>query len=201
MNITHRGQPSLPSILACSLATLMLCFSVLVAAPLKIDEPAPDFTLKDQSGSAHTLSQYKGKIVVLEWTSPTCPFVVRHYTAKTMTSSAKAHPEVVWLTVNSSHFTKDKDNRAWAEKNGVRTVLNDSSGSVGALYGARTTPHMYIIDVKGALAYQGAIDNDPYGENAQPINYVMQAIKELKAGRRVSQADTKPYGCSVKYKR
>jgi len=169
-------------------------------ASLKLGAPAPDFTLKDQRGATVTLSALKGKTVVLEWTNPGCPFVVRHYKAKTMTQLAQANPEVVWLTINSSYFTQDADNAKWADKEGVKVVLNDASGEVGKRYGARTTPHMYVIDAEGKLAYQGAIDDDPYGEKATPLNYVAEALKALKAGGSPKVNETKPYGCSVKYK-
>ena len=165
-----------------------------------VGKPAPDFTLMDQNGQKHTLSQYKGKVVVLEWTNPTCPFVVRHYKQKTMTNLAKKHGDVVWLTLNSSYFANDKENGKWAKIEGVKTVLNDPSGKVGKAYGARTTPHMYVVDQKGNLAYKGAIDDDPYGDKKAPMNYIDQAVSSLKAGKTVAMSDTKPYGCSVKYK-
>jgi peroxiredoxin len=171
------------------------------ATALKLGELAPDFSLKDQRGQELKLSSLRGKLVVLEWTNPTCPFVVRHYKAKTMTTLAQSHPDVVWLTINSSHFTQDADNAKWADSEGVKRVLNDASGEVGQRYRARTTPHMYVIDAAGKLAYQGAIDDDPYGDKQAPLNYVAEALKALKAGAQPKVGETKPYGCSVKYKR
>ena len=170
------------------------------AAPT-VGEQAPDFTLKDQTGKVHNLKQYRGKLVVLEWTNPTCPFVVRHYERDTMTKLAAAHPDVVWLTVNSSYYTTDADNTTWAKQEGVEVVLNDARGRIGQAYGAKTTPHMYIIDPQGRLVYQGAIDDNPHFDDRKTLNFVDQALKELKAGKAVSQSSTRPYGCSVKYKR
>lgn len=203
-----QSSTSTPRVLQFFVATLLFCaplLSNIVAAPsgsstVKTGEMAPDFTLKDQSGTEVKLSSLKGKLVVLEWTNPGCPFVVRHYKAQTMTKLAKANSDVVWLTINSSHFTQDADNTTWAQKEGVKTVLNDASGKVGKLYGARTTPHMYVIDAQGKIAYQGAIDDDPYGDKESPLNYVADALKALKAGKAPSINETKPYGCSVKYK-
>jgi peroxiredoxin len=171
------------------------------SAALTIGQPAPDFTLKDHTGATHTLSSYRGKLVVLEWTNPGCPFVVRHSKAKTMSKLKEAFPDVVWLTINSSYFNTDSDSAAWAQREGVKAVLNDSAGQVGRLYNARTTPHMYVINTKGELAYQGAIDDDPYGDQKEPLNYVSEALKALKAAQAPKVSETKPYGCSVKYKR
>ena len=179
---------------------LTLCLVSFGWANPDIGKPAPDFTLVDQNGQKHTLSQYKGKVVVLEWTNPTCPFVVRHYKQKTMTNLAKKHGDVVWLTINSSYFANSEENGKWAKTEGVKLVLDDHDGKVGKAYGARTTPHMYVVDQKGNLAFKGAIDDDPYGESKAPVNYIDQAVSELKAGKPVSKSDVKPYGCSVKYK-
>lgn len=178
-----------------------LLFSSLALAEPKTGAPAPDFTLKDHQGTTHKLSQYRGKIVVLEWTNPGCPFVVKHYEKDTMTKLAAKHPEVVWLTINSSYFTQDADNAQWAKAEGVKSVLNDASGEVGKQYGARTTPHMYVVSPDGTLAYQGAIDDNPHFDARADKNYVEAAIIDLKAKRPVKTPETKPYGCSVKYKR
>ena len=118
-----------------------------------------------------------------------------------MVTLAKKHSEVIWLTIDSSHFLNQDELNAWVKKEGVKVALNDHTGKVGHAYAARTTPHMYIIDQKGVLAYQGAIDDDPYGDKKAPVNYVDQALQELKSGKKVSVAETKAYGCSVKYKR
>ena len=167
----------------------------------QLNQVAPDFSLQDLNGKTHTLSQYKGKVVVLEWTNHTCPFVVRHYKAKTMTALAQKHKDVVWLTIDSTHFAKADVLKKWAQKEGVKTLLTDASGSVGKLYAARTTPHMFVINKEGKLVYMGAIDDDPYGDKKTPKNYVDQVLTQLKNGQKVTQGHQKAYGCSVKYKR
>jgi peroxiredoxin len=168
----------------------------------EVGKPAPDFTLPDADGKKHTLSQYKGKIVVLEWTNPGCPFVKRHYTAKTFTTLAAAFgTEVVWLAVNSTHNNKPEDSKKWAKDNGLSyPTLQDPDGKIGKTYGARTTPHMFVVDSKGVLAYAGAIDADPTGKAAAAENYVQKAVAALKEGKKPAPASTEPYGCSVKYK-
>jgi peroxiredoxin len=163
---------------------------------------APGFTLEDQAGNEVSLSDYAGNIVVLEWINWDCPFVQRHYEAGTMKPLAEEYADdgVVWLAINSTHYaTQDKDGQ-WIEKyNLPYPILHDPTGEVGRAYGAKTTPHMYIVDEDGMLVYQGAIDDDPGGDKDDPTNYVRQALDELLAGEEVSTARTKPYGCSVKY--
>lgn len=165
-------------------------------------KPAPTFTLTDHNANTHTLSDYRDKIVVLEWVNPECPFVVRHYEADTMVNLANAYADrgVVWLAVNStSHFNQAK-NKAFAEKYQVPyAVLDDSSGTVGRSYDARTTPHMIVIDKAGRIAYDGAIDDDPQGRKTDKTNYVKAAVEELLAAKAVTTPETKPYGCTVKY--
>ena len=166
-----------------------------------VGEPAPDFTLVDESGNSHTLSDYQGQVVVLEWTNPECPYVVRHYDADTMETLAAEHDDgVVWLAVNSSHFNTADDSSAWKGAEGFEyATLLDSDGAVGHTYGARTTPHMFVIDAAGTLAYAGAIDDNPRGTNDAPTNYVGAAVTSLLAGEEVALSSTEPYGCSVKY--
>jgi len=172
------------------------------SAPPSIGQAAPDFSLPGSDGSNVALSSLKGKIVVLEWINPDCPFVQRHYQAGTMKKLADAYrgKGVVWLAVNSTHYMTAETSRQWVAKYGLPyPILEDQSGRVGRLYGARTTPHLFIINAAGQLVYSGAIDNDPSGANSPGINYVAQALDELLAGKSVSLAETKPYGCSVKY--
>ena len=166
-----------------------------------VGQPAPAFTLQDETGATHTLSDYAGRVVVLEWTNPECPYVVRHYTADTMeTLSSELGDGVVWLAVNSSHFNTADDSAAWKGAEGFAyPTLLDTDGSVGRLYGARTTPHMYVIDAAGTLAYAGAIDDNPRGTNDAPTNYVGAAVTALLAGDSPAVSSTEPYGCSVKY--
>ena len=173
---------------------------VAVAA---IGEPAPDFTLKDEAGKEHKLSQYKGKIVVLEWTNFGCPYVERHYKEKTMVTSAeKAGEDVVWLAVDSSTTATDADSKKWKEQYGfTHPVLLDAEGKVGKQYQAKTTPHMMVIDAEGKLRYRGAIDDDKKGEKKaeERTNYVLDVVNTLKKGEAIATPETDPYGCSVKY--
>jgi peroxiredoxin len=168
-----------------------------------VGQPAPDFTLQDERGAHHALAEYRGKVVVLEWTNPECPFVQRHYASKTMqkTLSAYAGKPVVWLVIDSSHFNTPEKSAAWKREQGFTPpVLQDASGAVGHAYAAKTTPEMYVIDTAGVLRYAGAIDDDPRGRNANAVNYVRQAVDALEAGKPVPVTTSQPYGCSVKYK-
>lgn len=167
---------------------------------------APDFVVKDQKGVEHILKDYQkqNKTVVLEWTNSNCPYVVDHYERKTMVSTYEAlkGQNVVWLAVNSTHYNKPEDSKAWQSKWGFEfATLQDPAGVVGKKYNARTTPHMIVIDSKGTVRYDGAIDDDPSDSKKQKLNYVAQAVSELNRGAPVSVATTKPYGCSVKYKK
>jgi peroxiredoxin len=167
---------------------------------------APDFTLDSFDGKKVKLSDYKGSIVVLEWFNDECPFARYHYEqAKTMIDLAKKYKDknVVWLTINSTSHTTTEANRDFAKKHNLPyPILDDRTGKVGRLYGARNTPHMFVIDKDGSIAYDGAIDSAPLGkppEGAGKINYVDKAISELLSGRKVSLPNTPPYGCTVKY--
>jgi peroxiredoxin len=163
---------------------------------------APDFTLKDQDGNEVSLSDFSGKVVVLEWINWDCPFVVRHYESGTFTKLVEKFKDqdVVWLAINTTHYaTSDKD-KEWIDKyNLPYPILSDSPGEVGKMYDAKTTPHMFIIDKTGTLVFAGGIDDDPKGESENPTNYVKNALKEVLAGSAVSVPESKPYGCSVKY--
>lgn len=162
------------------------------------------FELKSFDGKTISLADYKGKIVVLEWFNYECPFVKYHYEqTNTMVELANKYKDkdVVWLAVNStSHSTVEK-NIKFAQKHKLSyPILDDRSGLVGHSYKAKTTPHMFVIDVNGELVYEGAIDNSPMGKNKEGlVNYVDKALAELTAGKAVSNQKTKPYGCSVKY--
>jgi peroxiredoxin len=169
-----------------------------------VGKAAPAFSLVDQNGKTHTLADYSGKTVVLEWTNPGCPFVVRHYEAGTMKRVAEnaAKDDVVWLAVNSSYFTKTAESTEWAKKHGhTFPTLHDADGKVGKAYGAVTTPHMFVVNAQGQVAYEGAIDSDAWVKDAKATNYVASALADLKAKRAVAKNHVKPYGCSVKYKR
>jgi peroxiredoxin len=184
---------------AFAVATLLPLTALAQSAP--VGEPAPAFTLTDQAGQTHTLESYRGKVVVLEWTNPECPYVVRHYNADTMENGATAWgDDVVWLAVDSSNFVTPESSAAFAAAEGFSyPTLQDPSGEVGRAYGARTTPHMFVIDAEGVVRYNGAIDDDPRGRNESPTNYVNAAVTALLAGEAPEVAQTEPYGCSVKY--
>jgi len=190
--------------------TIMIVLAAMVAMPaiagdgVSVGDTAPAFTLADTAGNQVSLGDFEGKIVVLEWLNPDCPFVQRHYKAGTMKNLATRYDGegVVWLTINSTNYMDGAANAKFkAEHNLPYTILVDQAGDVGHLYGAKTTPHMYIIDGNGSLVYIGAIDDDPRGKKGEPaVNYVAVALDEILAGNAVTTAETKPYGCSVKYK-
>lgn len=181
-------------------------FGLLLAAapqPTAVGQPVPDFTAVDETGARHRLSQYRGHAVVLEWTNPDCPFVARHYEADTMEKLAKAlgAKDVVWLAVNSTHSNTPADTKTWKVEQGFAyPTLQDADGTLGHLLGARTTPHMFVIDADGVLRYRGAIDDDPSGKSEKPLNYADASVAALLASSTPDPSDTKPYGCSVKYK-
>jgi hypothetical protein len=140
--------------------------------------------------------------VVLEWTSPECPYVQRHYVDQNMQNTAASVTELgaVWLAVDSSHFNTVDASAQWKTEMGIQyPILQDTDGSVGHLYGARTTPHIYVIDAEGRLRYQGAIDDNPRGRIDTPTNYPIQVVTALVNGVQPPTARTDPYGCTVKY--
>ncbi len=192
----------------------ILCFTAALthAAGPETGSAAPDFTLKDTKGIQHSLSDFQGKFVVLEWTNFGCPFVRKHYDSNNMQSLQKKYAKkgVVWLSICSSaegkqgNFTPEKWNELIEEKGAAPTaVLLDEEGEVGRLYGAKTTPDMFIIDKQGNLVYRGAIDSIKSVDQSdiqRATNYVSAALDLTMAGKPVKNASTKPYGCSVKYK-
>lgn len=196
---------------AAALLAVALAFSSSFAADekaksAKVGEQAPDFSLQDQNGKTHKLSDYRGKIVVLEMFNQGCPYVVRHHKAKTMTSTANKYKDqdVVWLAINPTGGKTAEDNKTTAESWDIDyPILTDDTTNVAQQYGAKTTPQMYIIDKEGKLVYNGAIDNDPSADGTKgdkATNYVAKALDEVLAGKPVSTPETKPYGCNVKYK-
>jgi len=167
-----------------------------------VGRPAPQFTLENQDGVEVSLATYAGKIVVLEWTNPDCPFVQAHYEKHTMTDlAARYKPKgVEWIAINSSHDITNTADKDWATKQNIPySILNDASGTTGHAFGATNTPGMYIIGKDGKLLYRGAIDNDQEENKTQPINYVDRALGEILGDKPVSIPMTKPYGCTVKY--
>lgn len=179
-------------------------------ASAEVGKPAPDFAATDINGKAIKLSDYRGKIVVLESYNLDCPFCANHFRTGAMQELQKEMTArgVVWLMVNSvnprnsSHRTPEQAREEWArEKMQATAWLDDSSGAIGKAYGMRTTPHMFVIDKDGTLVYQGAIDNQPSPDHdpRKARNYVREAIGKIEAGEKVAVTETKPYGCSVKY--
>ena len=192
--------------------SLFLFLLVATALAAKVGEPAPDFTATDSNGKTQRLSDYKGKYVVLEWHNQGCPYTRKHYESGNMQRLQKewTGKGVVWFTVISSapgtqgYVTASAGNDYVKKVNATPTaVLLDPDGTVGHLYAAKTTPHMYIIDPKGVLIYNGAIDDHPTADQSDiPVskNYVSLALGEAMSGKPISDAATRPYGCSVKYK-
>ena len=192
--------------------TLAALAPLAVHATPSVGQAAPDFTLKDAAGKTVKLSDFKGKHVVLEWTNPGCPYVRKHYNSGNMpaTQQDAVGKGVVWLSINStekdsSDYMEPSALVAWKKerKAAPTAVLMDEEGTVGRAYGARTTPHMYIVDPQGRLVYAGGIDSIPSSSTAdiaKATNYVKQALSESLAGKPISAATTRPYGCSIKYK-
>jgi len=182
-----------------------------VQANVQVGQPAPALQLQDAQGKAVSLADFKGKTVVLEWINPGCPFVKKHYGSQNMqaTQKAAAGQGAVWLSISStapssSDYKKPAELSAWLQTQGATpsALLMDDAGSAGKAWGAKTTPHMYIVNPAGLLVYAGAIDSIPSANPAdipKATNFVTQALGELKAGQPVSKPTTTPYGCAVKY--
>ena len=186
------------------------CLAVGAFASAEVGKPAPEFTATDINGKTYKLSDYKGKIVVLESYNLDCPFCANHFKTGAMQELQAEYTAkgVIWLMVNSvnAHHTSYRSPAAaqkeWSkEKLKATAWLDDNSGAVGKAYGMKTTPDMYIIDKDGNLAYQGAIDDKPStdGDPRKARNYVSEALNSLLAGKTVTVTQTKPYGCGVKY--
>ena len=180
------------------------------ALAVEVGKAAPDFTGTDINGKTVKLSDYKGKIVVIESYNSDCPYCNNHYKTGAMPEMQKdmAAKGVVWLIVNSvnpknmSHRTAEQAKTEMANKKITANAwIDDSSGAIGHLYGMLTTPHMFVINKEGTLAYDGAIDNqpDPTHDPNKARNYVKEAVGDLLAGKPIEVSQTKPYGCSVKY--
>lgn len=201
-----------------SVTKLLLCVLCILLLPIsafgqtaKLDAPAPAFRLTAADGSQVALEDYKGKIVVLEWINHDCPFVKKHYDSENMQTLQKelVTEDVVWLSINSSspgkqgHWTPDEAlELAKEKKSNASHILLDSSGEVGRKYGAKTTPHMYIIDAEGILRYAGAIDSIPSTKESDieaATNYVRTNFENIKNGRPADPKATTAYGCSIKY--
>ena len=191
--------------------TLVVTALSMVALAARVGEPAPNFTATDSNGKAHTLSSYRGKFVVLEWHNQGCPYTKKHYDSGNMERLQKEWTQkgVVWFTVISSapgtqgYVTAEQENDYMRRMNAAPTAaLLDPTGDLGHLYGAKTTPHMFIINPDGVLIYDGAIDDKPTPDQADiptSTNYVSSALSEAMSGKPVSTPTSRPYGCSVKY--
>ena len=194
------------------LAAFLATTAMFAAHATTVGQAAPDFSLTDVNGKVVKLSEFKGKTVVLEWTNPGCPFVVKHYGSNNMQSLQKdaAAKGVVWLSINSTEKNHSdylapaklnaKMNGEW--KGAASYLLMDESGKVGQAYTAKTTPHMYVIDPLGKLVFAGGIDDKRSANRADvktAKNFVRAALDETLAGKPVSVATATPYGCSVKY--
>jgi AhpC/TSA family len=199
-----------------AIVTALLSASFFIASPAHsaaaVGQKAPDFTLKDTTGKSVSLADFKGKTVVLEWVNPGCPYVRKHYSGGNMQSTQQdaVSKGVVWLAINStetghSDYLAPKALQSWMgeQKAAATHTLMDESGSTGQAYAARTTPHMYIVSPQGNLVYAGGIDSIASARTEDiktATNYVKQSLGEALAGKPISAAQTRPYGCSVKYK-
>lgn len=214
------------SLIRSTLVTLMGGLFLALAAPLAsaqsqatVGETAPDFTLTDLDGTEHSLSDYEGSYVVLEWLNFQCPYVAQHYGSGHMPELQKTYTdeEVVWLSIVSSaegkqgYHPPEQMKEQKEENNGqMSAILMDTSGEVGQMYGAQTTPHMYIISPEGELLYKGGIDDWATADTGNPVpsetyiteeatNYVENTFSQVRNGEEVSPKTAQPYGCSVKY--
>jgi len=190
---------------------LLAPFAPLALAAATVGQPAPAFTATDVTGKPVSLADFKGRHVVLEWVNPGCPYVQKHYGAANMQGTQKAATDqgVVWLAVSTTardhvDYKAPADLAAWMKSNkaAATATLMDPDGIVGRAYGARTTPHLYIVNPAGLLVYAGAIDSKATANPADiagATNHVKQALAESLSGKPVSVSSTRPYGCSVKY--
>jgi peroxiredoxin len=195
-----------------TLLTLAASTALFAADSPAVGTTAPDFSLTDSKGKTQSVSQYKGKYVVLEWFNPDCPFVKKHYGSGNMQKLQEEFTAkgVVWLSIDSSapglegNLTAEQAEKKIAEWKTKQTALVlDPDGKAGRSYGAKNTPHMFVINPEGKIIYEGAIDSKATpspSDIAGSTNYVKVALEESMAGKTVSNANTKPYGCSVKYK-
>jgi len=185
------------------LVLLLIFSSTIVHAELEIGTAAPQFELFDHVAKESVrLSEFHGKYVVLEWINPDCPNVKRLYERKIMQHLQRDYriKGVIWLAINSTHYMTNEDDLSWHDIHRIKyRILSDKSGQVGHIYGAKTTPHLFIINPEGILVYQGALDNNPEQAHKKTINYVKLALDELLSGQTVTIKETEPYGCQVKY--
>lgn len=192
--------------------SLFVLFALVITLPAcgvadgaTVGDEAPSFTLPDLEGESHSLADYRGKVVVLEWINPNCPFSLRHAEEETMIGIDEENPDIAFLAINSTaessgDYLTPQEHLEYNREQGIDyPVLYDTDGTVGQSYGAKTTPHMIVIDEQGEIIYDGAIDDDPYGKKDDETNYVEAALATHETGESPDPATTKPYGCSVKY--
>lgn len=189
----------------------IVCLAAAAAYAVRIGDPAPDFTATDSNGKTQTLSAYKGKYVVLEWSNRDCPYTRKHYASGNMQSLQKEWTAkgVIWITILSSapgeqgYVNASDENAQLAKVHAAPTAaILDPKGTIGHEYDAKTTPHMFVIDPEGKIIYHGAIDDHPTPDPADiksSKNYVSEALTQAMAGGQVATSYTRPYGCSVKY--
>jgi len=204
-----RRRAAATALTAMALACVLVLAAAPAAAAVAPGDRAPDFTLTDTDGREHTLADYlaAGHVVVLEWFNPDCPYIVKHHqNARTMNETYARFVDqgVVWLAINSGAPGKqgaglDRNRKARAQFEMPMPVLLDESGKVGKAYGAKTTPHMYVIKADGTVVYNGAIDDDRSPHELGKTNHVAEALAAVFAGEAVPTAMSQPYGCSVKY--
>ncbi|MGH7002933.1 MAG: redoxin domain-containing protein, partial [Alphaproteobacteria bacterium] len=206
-----QGRTSMRNLMI-ALAGILVAWSGADAREPELSKPAPDFAATDTKGAAVKLSDFKGKLVILEWSNHQCPYVRKHYGSGNMQKTQAAARElgVVWLTIISSapgeqgHVNAAEADKLTAERNAKPVhVLLDPKGQIGRLYGAKVTPHMFIIGTDGNLLYKGAIDSirsSRVADIEKAKNYVTAALGEIKAGTKVTDTDTAAYGCTIHYK-
>jgi peroxiredoxin len=211
MNKPSLQETTMRRRLVSPLLVLAMLFAASAALAIVAGTPAPGFTITDTAGKAVQLGDYKGKYVVLEWVNPECPFVRKHYSSGNMQALQKewAGRDVVWLAINStnashSEFKTPRQMSDWMKSQNATpaATLLDSTSDTGRAYGARTTPHMFVIDPAGKVIYNGAIDDKRSANPADAKtanNYVRAALTEAMSGKPVTVGNTTPYGCSVKY--
>ena len=198
-------------LIGASIGAVLLPAGLAQAAPATVGQPAPDFTLTDTAGKPVRLADFRGRTVVLEWNNPGCPFVRKHYQGNMQSLQKEAAAQgVVWLAINSTetasgdYLSPAQLARWMQDKQAVPTAtLMDEDGVVGKAYGARVTPHMYIVNAQGVLVYAGGIDSIPSSrvdDIPKATPYIRQALGEIKAGKPLSVSTSQAYGCSVKYK-
>ncbi len=199
------------SLFLAALATVAISAAIPANAAVEIGKPAPAFTATDSNGKTHNLSDFAGKVVVLEWNNPECPYVVKHYESGNMQKLQETYTgkDVVWLTVNSGKAGKQgaldaagANAYVEAQKAKQTAYILDADGTIGKAYDAKVTPHMFVIDDKGNLVYDGAIDDNDSAKAEDALtakNYVSAALDAVLEGKAVETSKTKPYGCGVKY--